>query len=93
MKNTLALIICGALMLSIAGCSTTAESAVISDSEAQTVAETETDAAIPDNSDDKFVSAYPAFTVTSESLDGTRRIRQERRPVYGGKTSGIHGRS
>ena len=74
MKKTLALIICGALMLSIAGCSTTAESAVISDSEAQNVAETETEAAIPDNSDDKFVSAYPAFTVTSESLDGTRWI-------------------
>ncbi len=68
MKKTLALILCGALMLSIAGCGTTAEPAVSSD--AVTQAPAETAPAVADNSDDKFVSAYPAFTVTSESLDG-----------------------
>ena len=70
MKKKLALILCGALVLSIAGCGIAAEPAVTSGSETQTVAETETKATVPDNSDDKFVSAYPAFAVTSESLDG-----------------------
>ena len=55
-------------MLFIAGCGTTAEPAVSSD--AVTQAPAETAPAVADNSDDKFVSAYPAFTVTSESLDG-----------------------
>jgi phosphatidylethanolamine-binding protein (PEBP) family uncharacterized protein len=74
MKKTLALILFGAFMLFIAGCGTTAETAVGSGSETQTVAETETEASIPDNSDDRFVSDYPAFAVTSESLDGTKWI-------------------
>ena len=41
--------------------------------EASAITETTTDAPAEepvDNSDDKFVSAYPAFKVTSESLDG-----------------------
>ena len=74
MKKTLALILCGALMLSIAGCGTTAAPAVNSGSDTQATTETTT-AAVADNSDDKFVSAYPAFMVTSESLDGTKWVK------------------
>ena len=73
MKKTLALIVCGALMLPIAGCSNNVS--VSENTESQTTSAVETEAApaegaAADNSDDQFVSAYPAFAVTSESLEG-----------------------
>ena len=73
MKKTLALIVCGALMLPVAGCSNNVS--VSENTESQTTSAVETEAApaegaAADNSDDQFVSAYPAFKVTSESLDG-----------------------
>lgn len=60
-------------MLPVAGCSSNAS--VSENTESQTTSAVETEAApaegaAADNSDDQFVSAYPAFTVTSESLDG-----------------------
>lgn len=73
MRKALSLILSGAMMLSVAGCSTT-PSASLTDASAEmttTVTATETTAAAtdaPDNSEDIFVSAYPAFAVTSESL-------------------------
>lgn len=73
MKKTLALIVCGALMLPVAGCSNNVS--VSENIESQTTSAVETEAApaegaAADNSDDQFVSAYPAFAVTSESLEG-----------------------
>ena len=53
-----ALILCTTLVLSFTGCGTKETSANVSASEA----------AIADNSGDVFVSAYPAFEVTSQSL-------------------------
>ena len=57
-------------MLASAGCSTQEMSAVTGTSEAPVETEVPVAEAAPDNSDDQFVSAYPAFAVTSESLDG-----------------------
>lgn len=59
-----ALILCTALILSFAGCGTTETSATVSETETTV----ESTAATADNSDDIFVSAYPAFVVTSQSL-------------------------
>jgi len=69
-------ILCGAILLSMAGCgqttpaTSTQTEAPTEDTttEATTEATTETEATVPDNSDDIFVSAYPAFAVTSQSL-------------------------
>ncbi len=73
MKKTLALIVCGALMLPVAGCSQK-ESVSSENTNTQTTAAVQTEAAqteaAADNSNDKFVSAYQAFAVTSESLEG-----------------------
>ncbi|MBQ1572460.1 MAG: hypothetical protein IIZ78_15130 [Clostridiales bacterium] len=70
MKKIIALIICGALMLPVAGCSNNV-SVSSENTEAQTTTvAAQTEASAADNSDDQFVSAYPAFAVTSESLDG-----------------------
>ena len=69
-KRIPVLILCGALMLASAGCSTQETSAVTGTSEAPVETEVPVAEAAPDNSDDQFVSAYPAFKVTSESLDG-----------------------
>lgn len=73
MKKTLALIVCGALMLPVAGCSNNVSVSENTESQTTSAAETESapaEGAAADNSDDQFVSAYPAFAVTSESLDG-----------------------
>lgn len=60
-----ALILCAALTLSFTGCGTKETSANVPVTEAAA----ESAAAAPaDNSGDKFVSAYPAFEVTSQSL-------------------------
>ena len=70
MKKIFALIICGALMLHVAGCSNNV-SVSSENTEAQTTTvAAQTEASAADNSDDQFVSTYPAFAVTSESLDG-----------------------
>ena len=57
-------------MLASAGCSTQETATVTGTSEAPVETEAPVAEAAPDNSDDIFVSAYPAFKVTSESLDG-----------------------
>jgi phosphatidylethanolamine-binding protein (PEBP) family uncharacterized protein len=67
-KRIPALLICGALMLSIAGCSTKETTAVTSAPEAPAETAAPVTEAVADNSDDIFVSAYPAFSVTSQSL-------------------------
>ena len=74
-KRIPVLILCGALMLASAGCSTQETAAVTGTSEAPVETEAPVAEAAPDNSDDIFVSAYPAFTVTSQSLDGTHWIK------------------
>ena len=60
-----ALILCAALTLSFTGCGTKETSANVPITEA---AAESSAAAAADNSGDKFVSAYPAFEVTSQSL-------------------------
>ena len=76
MKRPLALLLSGTLMLFLAACGSTNGPAVTSEtaaevtSETTTEAVTETEAPAADNSGDKYVSAYPAFSVTSESLEG-----------------------
>ena len=65
MRRFLSIILTGIFALGIAACAKkTAPSTVASEN-----TEVTTDAPA-DNSDDQYVSAYPAFTVTSESLDG-----------------------
>jgi phosphatidylethanolamine-binding protein (PEBP) family uncharacterized protein len=67
-KGIPALILCGALILASAGCSTQATAAVTEAPAAPVETEAPVAEAAPDNSDDIFVSAYPAFEVTSQSL-------------------------
>ena len=69
MRRFLSVILIGTLAFGIAACAReNAPSTAASDN---TEVTTEAPAEAPvDNSDDKFVSAYPAFKVTSESLDG-----------------------
>ena len=71
-KKLSSLILTGAVVLSFAACSSEGTQPSISDTTAAaetTAAQTETTAAqAADNSDDIFVSAYPAFAVTSQSL-------------------------
>ena len=64
-KKISSLILIGAIVLSFTACSS--EGSQPSVSETTTAVET-TAAPAADNSDDVFVSAYPAFTVTSQSL-------------------------
>lgn len=69
MRRFLSIILIGTLALGIAACAKEPAPST----EASGITETTTDAPAEepvDNSDDKFVSAYPAFKVTSESLDG-----------------------
>ena len=64
-KKLSSLILIGAVVLSFAACSSEGSQPSVSDT--TTVVET-TAAPAADNSDDIFVSAYPAFLVTSQSL-------------------------
>ena len=69
MRRFLSIILIGTLALGIAACAK--EPAPSTEASAITETTTEAPAEEPvDNSDDKFVSAYTAFKVTSESLDG-----------------------
>ena len=69
MRRFLSIILIGTLALGLAACSK--EPAPSTPASADTEVTTGAPAEDPvDNSDDKFVSAYPAFKVTSESLDG-----------------------
>ena len=77
MRRFLSIVLIGTLALGIASCakepalSTAASENTETTTEATAEVTTEASAEAPaDNSDDKFVSAYPAFKVTSESLDG-----------------------
>lgn len=65
MRKFTSLILCGALALSIAGCS----SKPANTTGATEVSESAQETTVPDNSDDEFISKYAAFTVTSESLE------------------------
>ena len=70
-KKLSSLILIGAIVLSFVSCSSEGSQPSASDTTAAagTTAAAETTAApVADNSDDIFVSAYPAFTVTSQSL-------------------------
>ncbi|MBR2550888.1 MAG: hypothetical protein IKE92_12910, partial [Clostridiales bacterium] len=69
MRRFLSIVLIGTLALGIAACAK--EPAPSTPASENTEVTTEVPAEAPvDNSDDKFVSAYPAFKVTSESLDG-----------------------
>lgn len=69
-KRFSALILSGAFMLSFAGCSNNGPAATVPSSpETSEAPATEAPAvSVADNSNDIFVSAYPAFEVTSQSL-------------------------
>ena len=69
MRRFLSIILIGTLALGIAACAKEPAPST----EASAITETTTEAPAEetvDNSDDKFVSAYTAFKVTSESLEG-----------------------
>lgn len=69
MRRFLSIILIGTLALGIAACAKEPAPST----EASAITETTTEAPAEetvDNSDDKFVSAYTAFKITSESLDG-----------------------
>ena len=69
MRGFMSIILIGTLALGITACAK--EPALSTAAFENTEVTTEAPAEDPvDNSDDKFVSAYPAFKVTSESLDG-----------------------
>ena len=69
MRRFLSIILVGTFALGIAACAK--EPAASTAASENTEVTTEASAEEPvDNSDDMFVSAYPAFKVTSESLDG-----------------------
>ena len=69
MRRFLSIILIGTLALGIAACAK--KPAPSTDASEITEATNDAPAEEPaDNSDDKFVSAYPAFKVTSESHDG-----------------------
>ena len=73
MRRFLSIVLIGTLALGIASCAKepAPSTAASENTETTTEATAEASAEAPaDNSDDKFVSAYPAFKVTSESLDG-----------------------
>ena len=69
MKKFTSLLLCGALVLALAGCggSEPAKSVTVPNSES--AAGTTTVAGALDNSGDEFVSAYSAFAVTTNSLN------------------------
>ena len=69
MKKITSLLLCGALVLALAGCggsepAQSSSGSPTSESEAVTAV-----AGAPDNSGDEFVSAYSAFAVTTNSLN------------------------
>ena len=73
LRKLQSLILCGAVILSLAGCSTPEPSAATTADPAATAASAISEVIAPapaaaDNSDDKFISSYPAFTVTSQNL-------------------------
>ena len=73
MRRFLSIVLIGTLALGIAACAKEPAPSTSASETTEVTAEVTTEAsaeAPADNSDDKFVSAYPAFKVTSESLDG-----------------------
>ena len=73
MRRFLSIVLIGTLALGIASCAKEPAPSTATSETTEVTAEVTTEAsaeAPADNSDDKFVSAYPAFKVTSESLDG-----------------------
>ena len=73
MRRFLSIVLIGTLALGIASCAKEPSPSTATSETTEVTAEVTTEAsaeAPADNSDDKFVSAYPAFKVTSESLDG-----------------------
>ncbi|MBO4280414.1 MAG: hypothetical protein J5872_01010, partial [Lachnospiraceae bacterium] len=73
MRRFLSIVLIGTLAFGIAACAKEPAPSTSAPETTEVTAEVTTEAsaeAPADNSDDKFVSAYPAFKVTSESLDG-----------------------
>ena len=74
MKKFASLILCGAMVLGLAGCNGARKTEIPTDpviepeSVVTTAPAVSDTSAIPDNSGDEFVSAYAAFAVTSNSL-------------------------
>lgn len=69
-RKLLALLVSGAVILSFAGCSSNNGSSVSDSSASETTSAPAQTTLVPDNSNDEFVSGYPAFAVTSNSLTG-----------------------
>ena len=69
MRRFLSIILIGTLALGIAACAKEPAPSTAASENTEVTTEALTEDPV-DNSDDKFVSAYPAFKVTSESLDG-----------------------
>ena len=68
MKKFASLILCGAMILALAGCGGSEPATTPTTTTADNVPASSADNAAPDNSSDEFVGAYAAFAVTSESL-------------------------
>lgn len=68
MKKFASLILCGAMILALAGCGGSEPATTPTTTTTDSVAASSADNAAPDNSSDEFVGAYAAFAVTSESL-------------------------
>lgn len=61
------LVLASAVLIGLSGCNANPGATTASQAPETTVA---TEQTVPDNTGDEFVSAYPAFAVTSESLTG-----------------------
>ena len=69
MKKFTSLLLCGALVLALAGCGGSEPAQTVTVPNSESAAGTTTVAGAPDNSGDEFVSAYSAFAVTTNSLN------------------------
>lgn len=87
MKKAISLILCGALFLAFAGCSDTGTSQSLQASETSAEVTAATSDTPADNSDDKYVSAYSAFKVTSESLEDGKWVETCANIAEGGNAS------
>lgn len=68
MKKFTSLLLCGALVLALAGCGGSEPAQTVTVPNSESAAGTTTVAGAPDNSGDEFVGSYAAFAVTTNSL-------------------------
>ena len=68
MKKITSLLLCGALVLALAGCGGSEPAQTVTVPNSESAAGTTTVAGAADNSGDEFVGAYSAFAVTTNSL-------------------------